>query len=101
MNSDTLDLGGEIRVPTHRGRCRGTAAAVGCPYSRHARGGGLPEGSVAHSRQGDEAFGVGEFASYWKEASRLRVASWAPLWKQDRFCTRDGVAARYGLSGAS
>jgi hypothetical protein len=31
MNSDTLDLGGERRGPTHRGRCRGTAAAIGCP----------------------------------------------------------------------
>jgi hypothetical protein len=30
MNSDTLDLGGEIRGPTCRGRCRGTAAAIRC-----------------------------------------------------------------------
>jgi hypothetical protein len=28
MNSDTLDLGGERRGPTRRGRCRGTAAAI-------------------------------------------------------------------------
>jgi hypothetical protein len=35
MNSDTLDLGGERRVPMRRGCCRGTAAAVRCPYSRH------------------------------------------------------------------
>nr|ACL53050.1 unknown [Zea mays] len=37
MNSDTLYLGGEIRGPTRRGRCRGTAAAIGCPL-RAGRG---------------------------------------------------------------
>jgi hypothetical protein len=41
--------GEERRGPACRGRCRGTAAAVECPYSRHARGGGCPGGSVAVS----------------------------------------------------
>ena len=49
MNSDTLDLGGERREPARRVRCRGTVAAVGCPYRRHARGGGCVETAVAVS----------------------------------------------------
>jgi hypothetical protein len=57
MNSDTLDLGGERRVPTRRG----AAAAVGCPYRRHARGGGLQGGNVAHSlRSGRDGMGLTE-----------------------------------------
>jgi hypothetical protein len=34
MNSDTLDLRGERREPTCRGRCMGTAAAVEYPTCR-------------------------------------------------------------------
>jgi hypothetical protein len=44
MNSDTLDLGGERRVPMRRGRCRGTAAAVGCPLQPACKGRGLRRG---------------------------------------------------------
>jgi hypothetical protein len=44
MNSDTLDLGGERRRPTRRGRRCGRRVP---PYSRHARGGG---GSVERCR---------------------------------------------------
>jgi hypothetical protein len=40
MNSDTLDLGGERRGPTCRGRCRGTAAAIGCPLQPSWKGRG-------------------------------------------------------------
>jgi hypothetical protein len=40
MNSDTLDLGGERRGPTRRGRCRGTAAAIGCPLQPTCKGRG-------------------------------------------------------------
>jgi hypothetical protein len=40
MNSDTLDLGGERRRPTRRGRCRGTAAAIRCPLQPSWKGRG-------------------------------------------------------------
>jgi hypothetical protein len=41
MNSDTLDLEGERRRPTHRERCRGTAAAIGCPLQPLCKGRGM------------------------------------------------------------
>jgi hypothetical protein len=49
MNSDTLDLGGEKRVPTRRGRCRDTAAAVGCLLQPACKGRGMARASVAHN----------------------------------------------------
>jgi hypothetical protein len=48
MNSDTLDLGGERRGPTRRGRCRGTAAGIGCPLRAACKGRGRGRGSVHH-----------------------------------------------------
>jgi hypothetical protein len=58
MNSDTLDLRGERRGPTRRGRCRGTAAAVECPLQPLCKGRGmrcvqpeLPGPAAARSRR--------------------------------------------------
>jgi hypothetical protein len=41
MNSDTLYLEGERRGPTRRGRCKGTAAAIGCPLRAACKGRGI------------------------------------------------------------
>jgi hypothetical protein len=50
MNSDTLDLGGERRGPTRRGRYRGHRCGHRVPpYSRHARGGGAVASTAAVS----------------------------------------------------
>jgi hypothetical protein len=40
INSDTLYLRGERRGPTRRRRCRGTAAAIGCPLRGACKGRG-------------------------------------------------------------
>ena len=40
MNSDTLDLGGERRGPTRRGRCRGHRCGHRVPPTRHMQGEG-------------------------------------------------------------
>jgi hypothetical protein len=49
MNSDTLNLRGERRGPTRRGRCRGTAAAIGCSLRAACKGRGLRRGCAAVS----------------------------------------------------
>jgi hypothetical protein len=40
MNSDTLDLGGERRGPTRRGRCRGHRCGHRVPPTRRMQGEG-------------------------------------------------------------
>jgi hypothetical protein len=48
MNSDTLNLGGERRRSTHRGRCRRHRCDP-IPYAPHARGGGGAASTAAAS----------------------------------------------------
>jgi hypothetical protein len=44
MNSDTLNLGGERRGPTRRGRCRGHRCGYRVPPTRRMKGRGLRGG---------------------------------------------------------
>jgi hypothetical protein len=49
MNSDTLDLGEREEDRHVGGAVGGTAAAIGCPYAPHARGGGGAASTAAVS----------------------------------------------------
>jgi hypothetical protein len=46
MNSDTLDLGGERRVPTRRGRCRGHRCGRRVPPTAGMQGEGDCKGAA-------------------------------------------------------
>jgi hypothetical protein len=98
MNSDTLNLGGERRVPMRKERCRGTAAAVGCPLQPACKGRGLRRGCrcAQPKRARSSQFPIGQRAA----AAGQSVAVPGPGTRRSLPSVVDSPAARRGFCPA-